>query len=152
DDVFFDDLGLVIVDEQHRFGVEQRRKLRDKGLHPDVLFMTATPILRTLAITTFGVMDVSLIDEMPQGRKEIETYWTRENTFERVLRFIQKRINAGEQAYVVCPLIEESDKLDIQNAVDLYHQLESFYSIEINVGLLLGRLSNVLNDIKLHKF
>ena len=152
DDVFFDDLGLVIVDEQHRFGVEQRRKLRDKGLHPDVLFMTATPIPRTLAITTFGDMDVSLIDEMPQGRKEIETYWTRENTFERVLRFIQKRINDGEQAYVVCPLIEESDKLDIQNAVDLYHQLESFYPPEIKVGLMHGRLSNEEKDHMMQQF
>lgn len=141
DDVIFDDLGLVIVDEQHRFGVEQRRKLRDKGLHPDVLFMTATPIPRTLAITSFGDMDVSIIDEMPVGRKEIETYWTKENTFERVLTFIQKRINHGEQAYLVCPLIEESDKLDIQNAVDLYHQLESFYSSHIKVGLMHGRLS-----------
>ena len=152
DDVFFDDLGLVIVDEQHRFGVEQRRKLRDKGLHPDVLFMTATPIPRTLAITTFGDMDVSLIDEMPRGRKEVETYWTRENTFDRVLRFIQKRINDGEQAYVVCPLIEESDKLDIQNAVDLYHQLASFYPPEINVGLMHGRLSNEEKDEMMQRF
>jgi len=152
DDVFFDDLGLVIVDEQHRFGVEQRRKLRDKGLHPDVLFMTATPIPRTLAITTFGDMDVSIIDEMPQGRKEIETYWTRENTFERVLRFIQKRIGQGEQAYVVCPLIEESDKLDIQNAVDLYHQLESFYPPEIKIGLMHGRLSNEEKDEMMQRF
>ena len=127
DDVFFNDLGFVIVDEQHRFGVEQRRSLRDKGLHPDVLFMTATPIPRTLAITAFGDMDVSVIDQMPMGRKEIETYWTKANTFDRVLRFIEKQISLGEQAYVICPLIEESDKLDIQNAVDLFHQLQGFY-------------------------
>lgn len=141
DAVQFSQLGFVIVDEQHRFGVEQRRKLREKGLDPDVLFMTATPIPRTLAITTFGDMDVSIIDEMPSGRKEIETYWTRENTFERVLRFIQKRVEAGEQAYVVCPLIEESDKLDIQNAVELYEQLQHFFPSSLTVGLMHGRLT-----------
>src|SRR5699024_3169191 len=95
DDVSFFDLGLVIIDEQHRFGVDQRRILRDKGLHPDVLFMTATPIPRTLAITAFGDMDVSVIDEMPAGRKEIATYWTKEHAFDRVLTFIQKRISQG---------------------------------------------------------
>ncbi|MBY7143671.1 ATP-dependent DNA helicase RecG [Virgibacillus sp. NKC19-3] len=141
DDVIFDDLGFVIVDEQHRFGVNQRRALRDKGLYPDVLFMTATPIPRTLAITAFGDMDVSAIDEMPQGRKEIETYWTKENTFERVLGFIEKQISFGEQAYVICPLIEESDKLDIQDAVDLYNQLLDFYPDDVKIGLMHGRLS-----------
>ncbi|PAV29965.1 ATP-dependent DNA helicase RecG [Virgibacillus profundi] len=140
DDVFFNDLGFVIVDEQHRFGVEQRRTLRDKGLKPDVLFMTATPIPRTLAITAFGDMDVSVIDEMPMGRKEIETYWTKENTFERVLHFIEKQIALGEQAYVICPLIEESDKLDIQNAVDLFDQLQEYYPSDVNIGLMHGRL------------
>ncbi|MBP1949085.1 ATP-dependent DNA helicase RecG [Virgibacillus litoralis] len=141
DDVFFDDLGFAIVDEQHRFGVKQRRTLRDKGLNPDVLFMTATPIPRTLAITAFGDMDVSVIDEMPSGRKEIETYWTKENTLDRVLGFIEKRVNQGEQAYVICPLIEESDKMDIQNAVDLFHQLQEFYSNSLKVGLMHGRLT-----------
>lgn len=140
DDVYFDDLGLVIVDEQHRFGVNQRRALRDKGLYPDVLFMTATPIPRTLSITAFGDMDVSVIDEMPSGRKEIDTYWVKENMLERVLNFIQKRLASGEQAYVICPLIEESDKLDIQNAVDLYEQLVDFYQANANVGLMHGRL------------
>ncbi|TFJ94628.1 ATP-dependent DNA helicase RecG [Lentibacillus salicampi] len=140
-DVQFNDLGFAIVDEQHRFGVEQRRALREKGLHPDVLFMTATPIPRTLAITAFGDMDVSVIDEMPSGRKAIETYWARENTFERILQFIAKRAEQGEQAYVICPLIEESDKLDIQNAVDLYHQLEEFYSGSQRIGLMHGRLT-----------
>lgn len=140
DDVSFKQLGLVIVDEQHRFGVEQRRTLRDKGLHPDVLFMTATPIPRTLAITAFGDMDVSAIDEMPAGRKEVETLWVKENMFERILHFIQKHVDNGEQAYIISPLIEESDKLDIQNAVDLYHQLLEFFPKGINVGLMHGRL------------
>ncbi|HEX6593896.1 MAG TPA: ATP-dependent DNA helicase RecG [Bacillota bacterium] len=141
DDVFFHDLGLVIVDEQHRFGVEQRRMLRAKGLHPDVLFMTATPIPRTLAITAFGDMDVSLIREMPAGRKEIKTYWVKENMFERVLYFIGRRVAQGEQAYVISPLIEESDELDIQNAVDLHRQLQQFFPKHIRVGLMHGRLA-----------
>lgn len=145
-DVFFHDLGFAIIDEQHRFGVEQRRILRDKGLHPDVLFMTATPIPRTLAITTFGDMDVSIIDELPSGRKKIETYWAKENMFERILSFIGKRITDGEQAYVICPLIEESDKLDIQNAVDLFHQLQEYYPSDIQIGLLHGRLETSKKD------
>lgn len=152
DDVFFNDLGFVIVDEQHRFGVEQRRALREKGLNPDVLFMTATPIPRTLAITAFGDMDVSVIDEMPSGRKAIETYWAKENTFDRILQFIAKRAEQGEQAYVVCPLIEESDKLDIQNAVDLYHQLEEFYSGSLQIGLLHGRLATDEKDDIMKQF
>jgi ATP-dependent DNA helicase RecG len=152
DDVFFDDLGLVIVDEQHRFGVEQRRALSNKGLHPDVLFMTATPIPRTLAITAFGDMDVSVINEMPAGRKEIETYWTKANTFDRVLGFIQKHVENGEQAYIICPLIEESDKLDIQNAVDLYHELVDFYPPHIHVGLMHGRLQGDDKDEVMKEF
>lgn len=102
--------GLVITDEQHRFGVEQRKKLRSKGKDPDVLFMTATPIPRTLAITVFGEMDVSVIDEMPAGRKRIETYWVKHDMLERILAFIDKELKKGRQAYVICPLIEESDK------------------------------------------
>lgn len=152
DAVIFNNLGLVIVDEQHRFGVEQRRKLREKGLFPDVLFMTATPIPRTLAITTFGDMDVSIIDEMPLGRKEIETYWTKVNLFERVLIFIQDRVQNGEQAYVVCPLIEESDKLDIQDAVDLYEKLKLFFPKTINIGLMHGRLPAEEKDIVMQDF
>ncbi|UFU01363.1 ATP-dependent DNA helicase RecG [Radiobacillus kanasensis] len=140
EDVVFNQLGLVIVDEQHRFGVEQRRILRDKGLYPDVLFMTATPIPRTLAITAFGDMDVSIIDEMPAGRKEVKTYWAKENMLDRVLTFIQSEVEQGYQAYFICPLIEESDKLDIQNAVDLFHQLEEYYQPSIKVGLMHGRL------------
>ncbi|MFC3040293.1 ATP-dependent DNA helicase RecG [Virgibacillus xinjiangensis] len=151
-DVFFQNLGLVIVDEQHRFGVEQRRILKEKGLDPDVLFMTATPIPRTLAITAFGDMDVSVIDEMPVGRKEIETYWAKENMLDRILGFVEKHIRQGEQAYVICPLIEESDKLDIQNAVDLYHQLEEFYPPEIKVGLMHGRLRTEEKEDIMKKF
>lgn len=152
DDVFFHDLGLVIVDEQHRFGVEQRRALREKGLKPDVLFMTATPIPRTLAITAFGDMDVSVIDELPKGRKEVKTYWAKENMFERILLFIQKHVSQGEQAYIICPLIEESDKLDIQNAVDLYHELQAFFPEEVKVGLMHGRLKAEEKDEVMEQF
>ncbi|KGX93203.1 ATP-dependent DNA helicase [Pontibacillus halophilus JSM 076056 = DSM 19796] len=139
DEVLFHSLGLVIVDEQHRFGVNQRRTLRDKGLDPDVLFMTATPIPRTLAITAFGDMDVSLIDELPAGRKEVETYWVKEQMLDRVLGFIKRELDLGHQAYVISPLIEESEKLDIQNVVDLHAQLNEYFSEE--VGLMHGRLS-----------
>ncbi|TGB05486.1 ATP-dependent DNA helicase RecG [Halobacillus salinus] len=152
DEVLFQDLGFVIVDEQHRFGVKQRRALRDKGLHPDVLFMTATPIPRTLAITAFGDMDVSVIDEMPAGRKPVETYWVKGEMTNRVLSFIQKEIDAGHQAYVICPLIEESDKLDIQNAVDLYHQLASVFEPKVPVGLMHGRLHNDEKDEVMQQF
>ncbi|WP_173916517.1 ATP-dependent DNA helicase RecG [Halobacillus sp. Marseille-Q1614] len=142
DDVEFSDLGFVIVDEQHRFGVNQRRSLRDKGLHPDVLFMTATPIPRTLAITAFGDMDVSVIDEMPAGRKPVETYWVKGELTDRVLSFIQKEIQKGHQAYVICPLIEESEQLEVQDAIDLYHKLAEIYEPHITVGLMHGRLGN----------
>ncbi|GAB3793785.1 ATP-dependent DNA helicase RecG [Virgibacillus kimchii] len=152
EDVYFNDLGMVIVDEQHRFGVNQRRVLRDKGLDPDVLFMTATPIPRTLAITAFGDMDVSVIDEMPAGRKAIDTYWVKENMLERVLDFIEKRLANNEQAYVICPLIEESDKLDIQNAVELYDQLTDYYQSKTKVGLMHGRLPAEEKDAIMKQF
>ncbi|KIL44849.1 ATP-dependent DNA helicase RecG [Jeotgalibacillus soli] len=140
DEVDFQQLGLVITDEQHRFGVNQRRVLREKGENPDVLFMTATPIPRTLAITVFGEMDVSIIDEMPAGRKPIETYWAKENMLDRILAFMEKELVAGRQAYVICPLIEESDKLDVQNAIDVHMQLEQYFSGRFSVGLMHGRL------------
>lgn len=142
DEVQFKNLGLVITDEQHRFGVEQRRILREKGLNPNVLFMTATPIPRTLAITVFGEMDVSIIDELPAGRKGVKTYWVKEDMLERVLIFIGNEVRKGRQAYVICPLIEESDKLDVQNAIDVYHQLVQYYGQSIKVGLMHGRLSS----------
>ncbi|GIN83740.1 ATP-dependent DNA helicase RecG [Heyndrickxia sporothermodurans] len=140
DDVHFSSLGLVITDEQHRFGVEQRRVLREKGITPDVLFMTATPIPRTLAITAFGEMDVSIIDEMPAGRKKIETYWVKHEMLEKVLGFVEKELVAGRQAYVICPLIEESEKLDVQNAIDVYQMLSDYFHGKFKVGLMHGRL------------
>lgn len=140
DGVFFKQLGLVVTDEQHRFGVNQRSVLRRKGMNPDVLTMTATPIPRTLAMTAFGDMDVSTLRELPKGRKPIVTYWVKHNMLERTLGFIEKEMEAGRQAYVICPLIEESDKLDVQNAIDLYEQLRHFFKRH-QVGLLHGRLT-----------
>lgn len=140
DDVFFRSLGLVVTDEQHRFGVNQRSVLRRKGMNPDVLTMTATPIPRTLAITAFGDMDVSTIRERPHGRKPIKTYWVKHSMMERVLGFIRREVDEGRQAYVICPLIEESDKLDVQNAIDLYVQMQQAFP-DLKVGLLHGRLS-----------
>ncbi|MDR4999278.1 ATP-dependent DNA helicase RecG [Brevibacillus parabrevis] len=139
EDVFFSRLGLVITDEQHRFGVEQRRILRNKGLTPDVLFMTATPIPRTLAITAFGDMDVSTIDQMPAGRKPIETTWKKHDQFPAVLEQMRDELRKGRQAYVICPLIEESEKLDVQNAIDVHAQLTHVFT-EFGVGLMHGRL------------
>ncbi|MGX7418468.1 ATP-dependent DNA helicase RecG [Carnobacterium gallinarum] len=141
EDVQFARLGLVITDEQHRFGVNQRRILREKGEHPDVLFMTATPIPRTLAITAYGEMDVSVIDELPAGRIPIETTWTRPKNFELTLEFIERQLRKGSQAYVICPLIEESESLDVKNATDIYEKLCYYYEPkQFNVGLLHGKM------------
>ncbi|QOR68524.1 ATP-dependent DNA helicase RecG [Cytobacillus suaedae] len=152
DEVDFNRLGLVITDEQHRFGVEQRRVLREKGENPDVLFMTATPIPRTLAITVFGEMDVSVIDEMPAGRKVIETYWAKHDMLERILVFIEKELTKGRQAYVICPLIEESDKLDVQNAIDVHSTLTYHFQGRFKVGLMHGRLSSDEKDSVMKQF
>jgi ATP-dependent DNA helicase RecG len=142
DEVGFQRLGLVITDEQHRFGVEQRRVLREKGENPDVLFMTATPIPRTLAITVFGEMDVSIIDEMPAGRKAVETYWAKQEMLERVLAFMEKELRKGRQGYVICPLIEESEKLDVQNAIDVHSTLTHYFQNRFKTGLMHGRLTS----------
>lgn len=140
EEVEFKQLGLVITDEQHRFGVEQRKKLKSKGKDPDVLFMTATPIPRTLAITVYGEMDVSVIDELPAGRKKIETYWVKHDMLERIITFVEKELRKGRQAYVVCPLIEESEKLDVQNALDVHSMLTHALNGRWKVGLMHGKL------------
>jgi ATP-dependent DNA helicase RecG len=140
EDVFFRNLGLVVVDEQHRFGVQQRSILRRKGMNPDVLTMTATPIPRTLAITAFGDMDVSTLDELPKGRIPIKTYSVRHDMMNRVIGFIRREAEQGRQSYVICPLIEESEKLDVQNAMDVHIQLQQALGSGIRVGLLHGRM------------
>jgi ATP-dependent DNA helicase RecG len=151
EDVYFRNLGLVVIDEQHRFGVQQRSILRRKGLHPDVLTMTATPIPRTLAITAYGDMDVSSLRELPKGRKPIRTYAVNHNMLERVLEFISREVMAGRQAYVICPLIEESEKLDVQNALDLHAQLTQHFP-NFRVGLLHGRLSPAEKEFVMREF
>jgi ATP-dependent DNA helicase RecG len=140
EDVFFRSLGLVVTDEQHRFGVNQRSILRRKGMNPDVLTMTATPIPRTLAITVFGDMDVSTLRERPKGRLPIRTYSVKHDKMDRVLGFIRKEAELGRQAFFICPLIEESEKLDVQNAIDLHMQLTQSLP-ELSIGLLHGRMS-----------
>ncbi|WP_053366157.1 ATP-dependent DNA helicase RecG [Bacillus sp. FJAT-27245] len=152
EEVVFHRLGFVITDEQHRFGVEQRRVLREKGENPDVLFMTATPIPRTLAITVFGEMDVSIIDEMPAGRKTIETYWARQDMLDRVLAFMEKELRKGRQAYVICPLIEESDKLDVQNAIDVHASLVHYFQDRFKAGLMHGRLHSTEKEEVMRSF
>ncbi len=144
-------LGLVITDEQHRFGVKQRARLREKGESPDVLFMTATPIPRTLAITAFGEMDVSVIDEMPKGRQPVETHWVKPDVWPRLIRFIGQRCRSGEQAYVICPLIEESEKMDLQNAQALYEELTKELA-PLRVGLLHGKMAPDHKDEVMRRF
>lgn len=140
EDVYFRQLGLVVTDEQHRFGVNQRSILRRKGYNPDVLTMTATPIPRTLAISAFGDLDVSTISERPKGRIPISTYWVKHDLMDRVLGFIRKEVEQGRQAYLICPLIEESDKLDVQNAIDLHVQMQQAFP-DYRIGLLHGRMT-----------
>lgn len=141
EDVSFRRLGLVVTDEQHRFGVQQRSILRRKGQNPDVLSMTATPIPRTLAITAFGDLDVSTLKELPKGRKPVLTYAVTHDKLDRVLGFIRREVDQGRQAYVICPLIEESEKLDVQNAIDVHAQLTMAFP-DLKVGLLHGRMPN----------
>lgn len=142
EEVEFQHLGLVITDEQHRFGVNQRKVLREKGWRPDVLFMTATPIPRTLAITAYGEMDVSVIDELPAGRIPIETRWVRTPQLNSVLDWTWKELAKGHQMYVICPLIEESEALDVKNAVEIYEKLSALFAPQYEVGLLHGKMKN----------
>ena len=142
DGVQYHHLGLVIVDEQHRFGVAQRRILREKGDNPDVLMMTATPIPRTLAITAFGDMDVSIIDQMPAGRKPIITRWVKHEQLEVVLDWIKKELVKGAQVYFISPLIEESEALDLKNAIDLEEELQAYFGGDARVSLLHGKMKS----------
>lgn len=152
DEVDFAHLGLVITDEQHRFGVNQRKVLREKGYKPDVLFMTATPIPRTLAITAYGEMNVSIIDEMPAGRIPIVTRWVLPKQLDQVLKWGQTELASHHQMYVICPLIEESESLDVENAQKIYEQLRDYYAPDYQVGLLHGRMKNDEKDAVMQAF
>ncbi len=140
-EVKFFNLGLVIIDEQHRFGVRQRLKLVSKGPPPDVLMMTATPIPRTLAMTLYGDMDLSIIDELPPGRKPVQTKCVPGKAREMLYRNLRKEVEAGHQIYIVYPLIEESEKTDLKDATSNAQWLQERIFPEYTVGLLHGRLS-----------
>lgn len=140
EDVVFNNLGLAIIDEQHRFGVNQRKILKEKLTVPNVLYMTATPIPRTLSLTLFGEMDVSVIDELPQGRQKVITRWVKEQEMEKVLQFVRKQVQKGQQAYVITPLIEESDVSDLKNAEEVFEQLVSWFGNTAEVALLHGKM------------
>ena len=151
-DVEFARLGLVVVDEQHRFGVLQRYKLIRKGPAPHVLVMTATPIPRTLALTVYGDLDYSVIDELPPNRMPIETRLLGEQDRARAFEFVRAKVNSGEQAYVVYPLVEESDKLELRAAERMYEQLAHHVFPEFRVGLLHGRLPSEEKERVMQQF
>lgn len=138
--VKFKNLALVITDEQHRFGVRQRSQLIDKGHNPHVLIMTATPIPRTLALFVYGDMDISIINELPPGRQKIDTYSVGLDEKKKVYDFVKKQVNKGRQAYVVCPLVDESEKMNIDSAVEIWDLLRNHYCRELSVGLLHGKM------------
>jgi ATP-dependent DNA helicase RecG len=140
-DVEFKRLGFAIVDEQHRFGVMQRLKLYEKGKRPDVLVMTATPIPRTLALTVYGDLDTSIIDELPPGRKPVETKHVLEDRIEQVYSFLRKEIDAGRQAYVVYPVIEESETQAMKAAQAMHEHLSKIVFPDLPVALLHGKMS-----------
>ena len=137
--VEFKNLGFVVADEQHRFGVEQRAKLSAKGDNPHILIMSATPIPRTLALILYGDLEVSVIDELPPGRKTVKTYAVGESMRKRIYAFAEKSVNDGMQVYVVCPLVEETEKSDLQNAVDLSQRLQATFP-KFKIGLVHGKM------------
>jgi len=151
-DVAFHQLGLAIIDEQHRFGVLQRATLRAKGLHPDVLVMTATPIPRTLALTVYGDLDVSAIRELPAGRIPIKTLAKPESRRDEVHAFVKAQLEAGRQAYVIYPLVEESAKVDLRAATEMADTLQHEVFPAYRVGLVHGRLKAAAKESVMHAF
>jgi ATP-dependent DNA helicase RecG len=145
-EVAFRKLGLAVVDEQHRFGVEQRSALREKGFSPHMLVMTATPIPRTLALTLYGDLDLSVIDELPPGRQVVKTKWLKPGQRDSAYIFLRKQIAAGRQAFILCPLIEESEAVAAQAAVVEYERLSREVFPDLRLGLLHGRLSATEKD------
>jgi ATP-dependent DNA helicase RecG len=141
-EVHFNKLGLAVIDEQHRFGVKQRAELSRKGDRPDVLVMTATPIPRTLALALYGGLNVSVIEELPPGRRAVKTKYMPRSSRYQAYRFLRAEIKKGFQAYVVCPLVEESEKQDLQAAVTLYEELKTEVYPDLKLGLLHGRMKS----------
>lgn len=152
DNVKFRKLGLIVVDEQHKFGVEQRKKLRDKGEISNLLVMSATPIPRSLALSIYGDLDVSIIDEMPPGRTPIKTKWIEsDNDLEKAYEFIRKQLLKGRQGYIVAPLIEESEKMAATSATELYEDMLNRFQ-EFEIGLLHGKMKNKEKEEIMSKF
>ena len=139
--VEFQRLGLAVVDEQHRFGVMQRSALRQKGGNPHVLVMTATPIPRTLALTLYGDLDISTIDQLPPGRQRIKTRWLKPNQRESAYTFIRNKVTEGQQAFIICPLVEESESIEAKAAIAEYRRLSGEVFPDLRLGLLHGRMS-----------
>ncbi len=152
DYVSFRDLGLVIIDEQHRFGVQQRGKLYEKGDNPDLLVMTATPIPRTLALTLYGDLDISTIKDMPAGRKAIRTVWRTKDVRDKVYQFVTEDAGSGGQTYIVYPLIEKSDQMELENVEDAYTELSKGALKKLRVGMVHGRVKAKERDVILQRF
>ena len=152
ENVVFKKLGLVVTDEQHRFGVKQRGKIAAKGERPDVIAMSATPIPRTLALILYGDLDISIIDELPPNRKKIETYAVRKNMEERVNAFIKKQINEGRQAYIVCPLVEENEEMDLKSVIELAEKYKKETFSEYKVEYLHGKMRAKEKDEIMQRF
>ena len=150
-DVVFHNLGFVVTDEQHRFGVKQRAALSSKST-PDILVMTATPIPRTLALILYGDLDISTIDELPPNRKKIETYAVGENMRERIYRFIRKKAQEGRQAYVICPLVEESEEIEAEAATTLASKLEKENLNGLSIGLIHGKMKYTEKESVMREF
>ncbi|MEO8647805.1 MAG: ATP-dependent DNA helicase RecG [Acidobacteriota bacterium] len=152
DSVKFDNLGLAVIDEQHRFGVLQRSALRSSGSKPDILVMTATPIPRSLAMTVYGDLDVSVIDEMPPGRTPVKTVVVGEDQRKGVYKGIEREVNAGRQVYIVYPLIEESEKVDLKAATKMYEELKDKTFPNLAVGLLHGKMKSAEKEEIMGRF
>lgn len=144
--VVYKNLGFVITDEQHRFGVKQRLLLSKKSKNPDILVMSATPIPRTVGLVMFCDLDISTIDELPSGRGKVKTYFVDENYEERYMNFIKKHISEGRQAYIVCPLVDESDTLELQSVINLYERLKERYFQNIEIEFIHGKIKPVDKD------
>ena len=152
DNIVYNSLGLVITDEQHRFGVNQRNNLKNKGTTPDILYMSATPIPRTYALTLYGDMDISSIKTMPSGKKDIITMLKKESEMKDVLTSIYEQLKLGHQAYVIAPLIEESDKSDLKNIYELETNMNKAFGKIYNIGILHGKMTNEEKDEVMKKF
>ncbi len=150
--VEFRRLGLAVVDEQHRFGVTQRSALRQKGFNPHILVMTATPIPRTLALTLYGDLDLSVIDQLPPGRQAIKTRWLKPEQRDSAYAFLRRQVASGRQTFIICPLIEESEAIQARAAVAEYQRLSQDVFPDLRLGLLHGRMPAAEKDKMMHHF